>query len=315
MTKRSTLILRRFKTDDDYWRIRSFLREVFLYNDRHTRSWQLYRFDYWRWHGIENMDHGSMEKDVFIWETRSGDIAAVLNREGPGHVFIQMHPEYQTLELEDEIITIAEENLMVLSNRDGKRAIWIWAEQDDNVRQEILQKRGYTKRPGENREYSHRWDLNTALPDVSVAEGYSIRALHGPKDLPARSWASFKGFHPDDPEDQYDGWEWYLNIQRAPLYRQNLDIVAVDPNGEFVSFCTVWFDDVTRTGAFEPVATHPDHRRLGLAKAVIHEGVHRLKRLGATLATVGAEEAATHTFYMKVGFTDWDIIEPWEKRI
>ena len=24
-----------------------------------------------------------------------------------------------------------------------------------------------------------------------------------------------KGFHPNDPEDQYDGWKWYLNVQKA----------------------------------------------------------------------------------------------------
>jgi GNAT superfamily N-acetyltransferase len=315
MNRTNNLTLRRYQSEEDYWRIRAFLRQVFLLNQRHTKSWEVYRFDYWRWHGIENLGDGRLEEDVFLWETTNGKIAAVLNREGPGQAFIQMHPDYQTPDLEEQIIATAEDNLMVTSDRDGKRAIWIWVEENDAVRQTVLIQQGYTKRPEENSGYVHRWDLSTPLPEVSVAKDYTVRALHGPKDIPARSWASFKGFHPDDPEDEYDGWEWYLNVQRAPLYRQNLDIVAVAPNGEFASFCTVWFDDVTRTGAFEPVATHPDHRRLGLATSVIHEGVHRLKRLGATLATVGAEESGTHAFYTKVGFTEWDAIEAWEKRI
>jgi len=29
---------------------------------------------------------------VFIWETTDGRIAAVLNREGPGNAFLQVHP-------------------------------------------------------------------------------------------------------------------------------------------------------------------------------------------------------------------------------
>jgi len=38
------------------------------------------------------MGHGRLEEDVFIWETTDGRIAAVLNREGPGNAFLQVHP-------------------------------------------------------------------------------------------------------------------------------------------------------------------------------------------------------------------------------
>jgi hypothetical protein len=39
----------------DYWRIRVFLREIFLPNGCQDHSWQVARFDYWRWHGIGNV--------------------------------------------------------------------------------------------------------------------------------------------------------------------------------------------------------------------------------------------------------------------
>jgi hypothetical protein len=32
---------------DDYWRVRNFLREVFLLNDRLEHSWHVARLDYW----------------------------------------------------------------------------------------------------------------------------------------------------------------------------------------------------------------------------------------------------------------------------
>jgi predicted N-acetyltransferase YhbS len=126
---------------------------------------------------------------------------------------------------------------------------------------------------------------------------------------------SWRVFHPDDPDDQSEGWEWYSNIQRAPLYRRDLDVVAVAPGGEFASFCTVWFDDVTRTGAFEPVGTAPAHQQRGVGKAVMCEGLRRLKRMGATMAYVGSFSAHAHALYASVGFTDYDLCEPWVKEM
>jgi GNAT superfamily N-acetyltransferase len=113
--------------------------------------------------------------------------------------------------------------------------------------------------------------------------GYTVRALGDQDELPARSWLSWKAFHPNEPDEKYEGWEWYKNVQRIPLYRRDLDIVAVASGGELAAFCTVWFDDVTRTAVFEPVGTHPDHQKRGLGKAVMSEGLRRAQRLGATL--------------------------------
>ena len=103
------LTMRSYQTEDDTWRIRGFLREVFLLNGRREVSWQAARFDYWRWHGIENMGDGRLERDVFIWETTDGQIAAVLNRESAGEATLQVHPGRRTPELEQEMIAAADE--------------------------------------------------------------------------------------------------------------------------------------------------------------------------------------------------------------
>jgi mycothiol synthase len=155
--------------------------------------------------------------------------------------------------------------------------------------------------------------MSVPIADAPVAAGYTVRALGDVEELPARSLVSWRAFHPDEPDDRYEGSQWYHNIQRAPLYRRNLDIVAVAPNGEFAGFCTVWFDDVIRTGAFEPVGTAPAHQRRGLGKAVMCEGLRRLKRLGATMAYVGSYVPQAHALYTSVGFTEYDLSEPWVK--
>ncbi|PDV97386.1 GNAT family N-acetyltransferase [Candidatus Chloroploca asiatica] len=46
----------------------------------------------------------------------------------------------------------------------------------------------------------------------------------------------------------------------------------------FAAFCTLWYDEATRTVAFEPVGTHPEHQRTGLGKALMAEGLRRVPR-------------------------------------
>lgn len=300
------------RDEDDYWRIRAFLREVFLLNGRRPLSWDVSRLDYWRWHGLENLGQGRLDRDVFIWETADGQIGAVLNREGPGEAFLQLHPGLRTPELEEELLVVAESHLAV-SHPEGRKLL-VWANAVDNLQQAILSRRGYV-RSADWPEHQRRRPLSMAIPDGPVAAGYTVRALGDVGDLPARSWASWTAFHPDAPDEQYGGWEWYQNIQCAPLYRRDLDIVAVAPGGEIVSFCTAWYDDVTRSACFEPVGTAPAHQRQGLASAVIREGLRRLRRMGATQALVSGYSPEANALYASAGFTECNLSEPWEKRL
>jgi ribosomal protein S18 acetylase RimI-like enzyme len=299
-----------YQNVDDYWRVRAFLRQVFLLNDRLERSWHVNRLDYWRRHAIGSKGCDPFKGVMFIWETDDGQIAAVLNPEDEGQVFLQVHPELSTPGLEEEMVVTAEEYLTKRSEN-GQRKLWVWAHDDDEVRQDILSRRGYTKQ--DHPSQHHRWPLTVPLPDAPISEGYVVRALGGVEELSARSWVSWRAFHPDKPDEEYQGWEWYHSLQCAPLYRRDLDIIAVAPQGEFASFCTVWFDDVTRTGVFEPVGTAPEHQQRGLGKAVMYEGLRRLQKLGATMAYVGSESSGAKAFYNSIGFKEYDRSMPWEK--
>jgi len=58
------LTMRVYQTEEDYCRIRAFLREVFLLNDRRELSWHVARLDYWRWHGIFTLRKGAREHNL-----------------------------------------------------------------------------------------------------------------------------------------------------------------------------------------------------------------------------------------------------------
>jgi mycothiol synthase len=305
------LTMRRYQTEDDYWRIRAFLRQVMLLNDVREKSWHVARLDYWRWHVAANCEDREFISDlVFVWETEDGEIAAILNPEGQGDVHLQVHPELRTPELEDEMLAVAEERLAVV--RDGEWRLRVWADDRDSVRLAVLTSRGYTK--GKWVEHQWRRDLDAPIPDAPIPPGYEVRSLGGADELPARSWASWRGFHPNAPDEDYQGWQWYLNIQRCPLYRRDLDIVAIAPGGEIASFCTLWYDDVTRSAYVEPVATVPEHLRRGLARATITEGLRRVRQLGATRAFVGGYEPAPNALYASVLSPAHDRSEEWLKR-
>jgi mycothiol synthase len=301
---------RPYQCEADYWQIRGFLRHTFQLNGRREWNWQPFRFDYWRWHVNENIHHLNLADAIFIWETAEGGIAAVLHPEDAGEAHCQIHPAWRTPELLAEMVATAEQHLAV-QGADGRRRLRVWANEHNHLLQAVLARRAYSK--GEWPEYQRRRPLTIPIDDTPVAAGYTVRSLGDTAELPARSYLSWQAFHPDEPDERYEGWEWYLNVQRAPLYRRDLDLVAVAPDGALAAFCTVWFDDATRTGAFEPVGTAPAHQRRGLGTAVMREGLRRLQRLGATLATVGSYSAGAGALYASLGFTGYDLSERWEK--
>lgn len=279
-------IQRSYQDEGDFWAIRSFLRDVFLRNGRREISWPVARLDYWRWHGILNAGEGPLKGGVFLWETEDGELAAVLNCESPGYAYFQIDPRYRTPQLEEEMLDLAEERLVTVGKRSGRPALAVWVTDGDTLREEMLARRGY-ERKADWQSFIRYRALALPIPEPKMPEGYTFRPMTL-EDIPARSWASWRAFHPDEPDEGCDRTgSWYLNILCAPTYRRDLDLVAIAEDGAVAAFATVWYDDVTRFGYFEPVGTMPEHQRKGLATSLLYEGMRRLKERGAEVASVG----------------------------
>jgi mycothiol synthase len=307
------LTMRRYRGENDYWRIRTFLREMLVQNQFRQKCWHVVRFDYWRWHVNANIEHSPLEEMIFLWETPDGQIAAMLNAESKGETFLQLHPAYCTPELQAEMVNVAETHLTAPS-ADGKRKLHVWVEQHDSTCQEKLAQRAYAK--SDWPEYMRQRRMDAPIQAAPPASGFTVRSLGDGVELLERCYASGLAFHENDIRiavDNRNDVTWYHNIQTAPLYRRDLDIVAIAPDGAVASFCTAWFDDVTRTAVFEPVATVPAYQRRGLGKAVMCEALRRLKRMGALCAYVGSYSIEAGALYASAGFSDYDLLEGWDK--
>jgi mycothiol synthase len=305
--------LRPYQTEDDFWRMREFLRQVYFLNNCIEYSWNVARLDYARWHTCLNCAHVGLEEVAFLWESGGRLIAFAMPDGGRGEAHFCVHPELRTLELEEEMLSLAEERLTSV-RPDGSRRLFVWAPEADKMRQGLFVQHGYSK----DDWHAHQWyqDLDEPIADVPISSGYSIRSLGDGLELLERCYASGLGFHDGDIKiavENRDDPAWYRNIQTAPLYRRDLDLVAIAPDGAIASFCTIWFDDVTRSAYFEPVATVPAHQRRGLGRAVLTEGLRRLKRMGAVRAHVGGHSIAANALYGSVFGPKCDLYEVWVK--
>lgn len=301
------------QNQDDYWRIRTFLRHNYIRNDRQPLSWPPPRLDYWKWH-VAAVSPQNDDPSLAMWETADGEIVAALLPEGKANMHLQVHPEYDTPGLIEEMVKTAEERYYRTTDENKKR-LYLWAHNHDKTRGEILAARGFKKlsEPGWPEIQRTRF-LDAPLPEFETAEGYTIRALGGPEEVPSRSWASWRAFHPDSPDEDYDGWDWYpVNIQTQPMYRRDLDIVAIAPDGEVAAFTTLWYDDLSRTGYFEPVGTVPEHQRKGLGKTVMVEAMRRIKKMGALAVEVSSYSEAANKLYAAVVSEDCLVYTPWRK--
>jgi len=64
-------------------------------------------------------------------------------------------------------------------------------------------------------------------------------------------------------------------VRRMPQFRADLVTIALAPDGAVASCCIGWLDEQSATLEIEPLGTHRDYRRLGLANALVKEVQHR----------------------------------------
>jgi len=227
-------------------------------------AWQ-HRLDEWR---------------ARVWE-EAGEPVAFGRFRAPATLQYEIHPAHRPGPLHDEVLDWFEAEAEADELRTSSLST-------DDDRLAVLRRRGYDDdRAGTPFAY-HARDL-AELPEPAP-EGVLLRTV-GPDDLERRVEVHRAAFAPSRlTVESYAQATW--------PYRADLDCVAEAADGSFASFCLAWLDAENRVGELEPVGTHPDHRRRGLAAAVCLLALRRLREEGATRAIVysiaGSEATALY---------------------
>lgn len=182
-------------------------------------------------------------------------------------------------------------------DHDSERSVWALEHDVEDVA--VLKDHGFRKT---EQHFGHTLcPLEKEPPAPVLPDGFIVRPVRGEEELEARVAVHRAAFAPSRVTEQS-----YLNVMRSNTYRPELDMVVVAPDGTFAAFCLCWFDKENGVGEFEPVGTHPNYQRRGLARAVCLAALRQLRALGGDAAIVlqtGRDEAAER-LYTALGFRE-----------
>jgi len=300
-------------SDEDFIRIRDFLKYT-LYQNPSRKNWLTDRWNFGRY--FSQTMHGTFDtwpETVGIWEDENKEIVAVVNSEGEiinrkaGSAFLQLGDRDFSDDFLGELIDYAESTLALTT--DEGTFVNVYADEDAFQIQKILKERDYKLL--EWKEPMSCMDVAGCFK-VELPEGFRIADANEVSDW-QKGFAHGRafGYYKNDVPDDDDAERCFRMLRNAPDYLPELDLSVLDPNGEVASFAGIWYDDLNRIGILEPVGTIPKYRRMGLAKAVVHEAINKVVRMGAKRIFVGSDQQ----FYLSLGFKAVYYKQIWQKEI
>lgn len=138
----------------------------------------------------------------------------------------------------------------------------------------------------------YRMSLEETGPAQELPNRIVVRSSHGMGELEARAALHRRSFSLQDVSSVDEVARKLSRLYRSPIYKPTLDLVAASQDGELAASATFWLDSKCKTGLLEPLCTSPEHRRKGLARSLVDEGLKRLKSLGAKDVLVSARHPA-----------------------
>jgi GNAT superfamily N-acetyltransferase len=240
------------------------------------------------------------DADIRIWSSEDGRILGFVFFVPLDNPELCIRPELYGRGMEDEMLSWA------LGRAAQPRSSEAWGKEKttnsivvscldtDTAKAAFLKRHGFT----ENVESAEACvllerSLAEPLPARRLPDGYTVVTMAERPDLACGV--------PDSDIDR----EQYRRVQSAPGYRSDLDVRAFHHDTELASGCTCWFDDVGNYGEFQPVSTKEEHRRKGLASAVMIRAMENLRRYGPDRVLVWTSKDLTRAvrLYQSLGFS------------
>jgi mycothiol synthase len=242
------------------------------------------------------------EERIALWERADGEIAGFGWYDPKWtEVAIQLDPHLRGTDdwrrLFDAFLAWADDKRA--ADADATRGLSIAEFETDTAFAASIARHGFEPIDTPPMRFHHR-SLRGEIPAPVLPEGFAVRPLLGEAEYAQRVEIHRQVWAPSRFTV-----EGYRQLRSAPGYDPELDLVAVAPDGTFGAYAICWHDEVNRSGEFEPVGAREAFRGRGLAKAVLHEGMARLKARGCTDAYVytGEDRIPACRLYRAAGFT------------
>jgi GNAT superfamily N-acetyltransferase len=171
--------------------------------------------------------------------------------------------------------------------------------EDDVWRLALLQRHGFVLQPVRTLTYVR--SLAESIDAPALPDGFAIRSAAGEQEAEALAALHRAAFGTENMTVKER-----LAMMRVPDYDRELDLVAVAPDGSLAGYCycILSHEEEASVGFTDPVATHSRYQRLGLARALLLTGLHKLKERDAGIAMLGtsSENVAMQRAAESVGF-------------
>ncbi|NJO44078.1 MAG: GNAT family N-acetyltransferase [Cyanobacteria bacterium CRU_2_1] len=255
-------------------------------------------------------------RDVCLWQDANGQLVGFaqlwipteLVDEADGHLWFRVHPNARNQGIEPEIIHWAESRIRQVGRTKALPAKLAVSCRDYQIeRIALFERQGFT--------YDRCFlrmarSLSAPIPAPQFPDGFTLVDATSEFDDQAsvemynQTFIDHWNFHPLTVEEIH-------HFTSDPLYRPELDLVAIAPDGTYASFCFCYIDyeenrhKGKNEGWVSRLGTRRGFRRLGLGRAMLLVGLHRLKTAGMETALLGVDTRnpnQAYDLYESIGF-------------
>lgn len=241
---------------------------------------------------------------VRLWHDSSNNLVAYAILGEDPSIDWQVAPGNEWSGIEDEVMAWVSDRLVEYRAQDP--GAWSGplvsvARQDNPARIEYLESCGF-RYSGEFAEVNMLRSLDQPIVEAGLPDGFLVRSFTEADGVHSRAAAHCSVWQPWSVGNITN--DDYARFMRLPGYHRDLDIAAFSPDGEIAAYVNGWIDPVNRIGDFGPVGAVPRFRRLGLTRAVLLEGLQRMRTYGMNRVCVSATEGneAALKLYLSIGF-------------
>lgn len=280
---------------DDYYKVRTFLVKL---------GYSEFVYARWDWMATHSYLDKSAVGKIGLWEDNDKIVGIATFDTVLGNAYCLAILNYSYLK--KDMLIYSKSNLR------GENGFGIVIPDTDLLFQDIAAELGFIATP--DKENDSVFYIDKTSTSYTLPSGFRITSMKDTYDRYKYRSVLWKGFNHElksEGELKYsvETDKEVDNEMMRPFVDLNLKIAVVNKEGDFVSYCGMWYEPETGFAIIEPVTTDPAYRKVGLGKAAVLEGIKRVGQLGAKIAFVGSHQQ----FYYSIGLRPYATSTIWKE--